>query len=570
MDKRVKKALPRKAINLTLDQMLDAVAHIDNGFALHAADFSLLYVNETASNHFPEFYRALADGVPVEEAMRRSTLMITGSNPGFDIDAYCDKLVRTMRDFGAFEVQALDGTVVKADFSQLPDGTILSLSSDISGINARERELRHAKREALAASHAKSEFLASMSHEIRTPLNGILGMAQVLSHRNLHQDESEMVDAILDCSKSLMTLLNDILDLSKIEAGKLDIAPIADDFRHKLRRTERFYRPKADEKGITLRVIVDRSIPSQLEFDPIRLRQCIDNLVSNALKFTHSGSVIVAATCEPGNGPDRACLKIHVSDTGIGMTGEQLESLFQNFQQADHSTTRSYGGTGLGLAISRKLARQMGGDITAVSRPGKGSIFTLTLDVGLVDPVASPATQQARPVQVAPRLAANPAPAAASTGLAGKTALIVDDNHINRRVARLFVEPMGLSVLEADSGMEALQQLSHRHVDVVLLDIHMPEMDGPETLNRIRQSDQAWSNVPVIALTADAMAGDRERYLALGMCGYVSKPIDERQLSSVLHGCFSDSGCTGQTLTGDEFEGRFAGSLEGLIGRKSG
>ncbi|WP_300395643.1 ATP-binding protein [Henriciella sp.] len=561
----------RKALNLSLDQMLEAVAQIDNGFALHASDFSLLYVNETARSHFPEFYRLLDEGQSLEDAMYNSTraILATGvkfAAQGIDLETYTKHLVTQVRNFGTIDVETTDGRAIKATFSKLPDGTVLCISSDITDVREHERKLRHAKREALAASEAKSEFLASMSHEIRTPLNGILGMAQALGHRDLKQDECEMVEAILDCSKSLMTLLNDILDLSKIEAGKLEITPISDDLRHKLRRTESFYRPKATEKGLSLRMIVDKSVPSQLEFDPVRLRQCIDNLVSNALKFTHEGGVIVAATSEDTEDPNRARLKIHVSDTGIGMTEEQVEKLFQNFHQADHSTTRSYGGTGLGLAISRKLARKMGGDISVVSKRGKGSIFTLTIEAGRVARPATRSKEPLRDVSAVPESSLRPE-TSEHTGLTGKTALIVDDNHINRRVARLFVEPLGLEVLEADSGIEALQQLSAHHIDIVLLDIHMPEMDGPETLEHIRASDEPWSNVPVVALTADAMAGDRERYLALGMCGYVAKPIDERQLMSVLRRSLSGVSAHSED-DDDEMDGRYGSSLDSMMQKK--
>ena len=536
--------LKKQEISLTLDQMLDAVSHIDNGFALHASDFSPLYVNDTARSHFPVFFDRLEQGDSLSEAVIKSTRSITTDIEGFDPDIYSAKLIKTIASFGTIDVQTDNNRQIKSTFSQLPDGTVLCISTDITDVRARERELRHAKREAQAASQAKSEFLASMSHEIRTPLNGILGMAQALAHRELKADEREMVTAILDCSKSLMTLLNDILDLSKIEAGKLEISPIAGDFRHKLQRTESFYRPKAEEKGLSLRIIVDKTIPSKLSFDPVRLRQCVDNLVSNALKFTHEGGVIVAATCEEAASPDKTRLKIHVSDTGIGMTEEQIANLFQNFHQADRSTTRSYGGTGLGLAISRKLARAMGGDVCVVSKPGKGSIFTLTIEAGLVE---------SRPVPVLVTNEDDEEPQVESNSyIKGKTALIVDDNHINRRVARLFVEPMGLNVVEADGGAEALRKLASKHVDIVLLDIHMPYMDGPTTLNHIRSSGEPWANVPVVALTADAMAGDRERYMSLGMCDYVSKPIDERQLMTVLRNCLSgDHDAASRTKDGE-------------------
>ena len=555
-------------MTLTLERMLEALATIDNGFALHDSEFRLLYVNETARRHFPVFYEKLEQGWSLEDSMRASAADIVRPGSGIDPDVVAENLVRIIRNFETMDVNTKDDMSIKANFSKLPDGNVLCISSDVTNIQATKRKLRHAKREAQAASAAKSEFLASMSHEIRTPLNGILGMAQALSHRQLDNDETEMVSAILDCSKSLMTLLNDILDLSKIEAGKLEITPIVDDFRHKLRRTESFYRPKAEEKGLSLRMIVDKSVPSKLAFDPVRLRQCIDNLVSNALKFTHEGGVIVAATCEETGDEERLKLKIHVSDTGIGMTQEQIANLFQNFQQADVSTTRSYGGTGLGLAISRKLARQMGGDVSVVSKPGEGSIFTFTLEVGAVDAVkpTAPVIKTSFEAEDVPQVKEE----RSAASLQGKIALIVDDNHINRRVARLFVEPLGVKVVEADSGMEALQQLAHKPIDIVLLDIHMPEMDGPATLNRIRASDQSWANVPVIALTADAMAGDRERYMAMGMHDYVSKPIDERQLASVLRNCLTGQGQDPeQGAYEPEYSAYSGGSMDSMLRKRS-
>ncbi|WP_300376370.1 ATP-binding protein [Henriciella sp.] len=531
--------MPQKEqINLTLEQLLQAVEKIENGFALHREDYSLVFVNETARRHFPEFYRRLEMGESLDDAMYNSTKYIADGHDGFDVERYSNKLVGMVRGSGTINVENREGTHVKATFSKLADSNVLCISSDVTDMRERERELRHAKREAQAASQAKSEFLAAMSHEIRTPLNGILGMAQALGHRELQTDEREMVDAILDCSKSLMTLLNDILDLSKIEAGKLEVAPIVDDFRHKMKRSERFYRTKAEEKGLSLRFIIDKSIPSVMEFDPVRLRQCVDNLLSNALKFTSEGGVIVAATLDDNPDPQKARIKIHVSDTGIGMSEEQVNKLFENFQQADRSTTRNYGGTGLGLAISRKLARLMGGDISVVSKPGKGSIFTLTLEATHVEEQP----EEPQPVSFKPEPVKQPQhqeQPSEEGSLRGKTALIVDDNRINRRVARLFVEPLGLKVIEAGGGKEALQQLKKNKTDIVMLDIHMPEMDGPTTLEHIRASGEPWADIPVIALTADAMAGDRERYLAIGMADYVSKPIDERQLLTVLTSCLS-------------------------------
>ncbi|MEO0883746.1 MAG: ATP-binding protein, partial [Pseudomonadota bacterium] len=418
---------------------------------------------------------------------------------------------------------------------------------DISQLRQRERELKKARKAAEAASAAKSEFLASMSHEIRTPLNGILGMAQALRTRDLNRDEMDMVETILDSSRSLMTILNDILDLSKIEAGRLELSPVNVDFRHRISRIQRFFRPAAEDKGLYLKLVVDPRVPTDLILDTVRVRQCVSNLVSNAIKFTSKGGVIIAAKSERIETEENAHLvTVHVSDTGIGIAPEHRESLFESFTQADASTTRRFGGTGLGLSIARRLARMMGGDITVASKPGQGSVFTFTFkaDAASGPPVAirpeAPPAINARALisdvfeSGSPSDLSTSVPTSGTNSLRGLRVLIVDDNTVNRRVARLFVEPLGMIATEAAHGEEALQMLAAESFDMVLLDMHMPIMDGRETIKRIRASEESWSNIIVIALTADAMAGDREKCISFGMDGYVAKPVDQRELFSEL------------------------------------
>ncbi len=373
----------------------------------------------------------------------------------------------------------------------------------------------HAAEEAKAANVAKSVFLATMSHEIRTPLNGVLGMAQVLASKNLHDDDKMCVDTIMDSGKTLMVLLNDILDLSKIEAEKMEIASVPGDLDHALRRLIGLWGPRAEEKGLALRYGgVDTASP-YVSFDPVRVRQCVSNLLSNAIKFTPEGSVSVNARIAD----DIAV--ITVADTGIGMSRDQQGKLFNAFQQADGSTTRQFGGTGLGLNITRKLARLMGGDVTVHSVAGMGSTFTLSFRA---QAAALLATDN-------PTMSMNPQ----KQTLRGMRLLLVDDNAVNRRVARALLSEHDMAIEDAANGLEALKRLRDDPAyDVVLLDVHMPQMDGPETFQRIRASGQAWRDVPVIALTADAMDGDRERYLAMGMDGYVAKPIVGRDLVSEL------------------------------------
>jgi len=392
---------------------------------------------------------------------------------------------------------------------------------------ANEAALADALDAAEAASRAKSAFLANMSHEIRTPLNGVLGMAQVLESQNLSSEARPLVETIRDSGNNLVAILNDVLDLSKIEAGKVDLSPEDADFRHIMRRVERMYAAAAATKGTALTVSVDASIPERLSFDAMRMQQSVSNLVSNAIKFTESGTVSVSGDCQPlaaGVWMVRIC----VADTGVGIREDAVGKLFQVFTQADESTTRRFGGTGLGLAISRKLARLMGGDITVASIPGRGSTFTFTF-------VAHAAADLpvSQPVKVAPS-------AFDFTNLDDLRVLVVDDNPLNRKVVRLLLAPHHAWIVEAENGLEALVQLESETFDLVLLDAHIPLMDGPTTIRQIRGSTKPWSKLPVVAVTADAMNGDREKYIKMGMSGYVSKPVNRaallREMSKVLGG----------------------------------
>jgi CheY-like chemotaxis protein len=326
---------------------------------------------------------------------------------------------------------------------------------------------------------------------------------------------------MLDSGRTLMAVVNDILDLSKIDAAKLEIAPVNVDVHTGFRRTIDLFRSRAEEKGLTLSLLLDIDVPQRLQLDPVRTRQCLANLISNAVKFTDKGGITVSVHMR-GAGDDRM-MEVAVADTGVGMNAEQSSRLFSEFMQADVSTTRKYGGTGLGLAITRRLARLMGGDVSVETAPGKGSTFRLTMK-------AIDATGER--TETVHASAAGAAPQ--RTVLTGRRVLLTDDNAINRKVAVMFMKPHGLVITEAANGKEALDKLATGTFDVVLMDVHMPVMDGIEAVQQIRASSEPWSKLPVIALTADAMQGDRERYLALGMTGYVSKPIDQRELLQAI------------------------------------
>ncbi|MEO0833152.1 MAG: ATP-binding protein, partial [Pseudomonadota bacterium] len=387
-------------------------------------------------------------------------------------------------------------------------------------LKAYANDLRESERVAQEATRAKSSFLANMSHEIRTPLNGLMGMAQVLSDKPLDKELKSCVNVMIDSGQSLLTIVNDVLDLSKIEAGKMTIENVPTDIKSLFRQVVQLWQTKADEKGITLELALLPSLDRHLLCDPVRLRQCVSNLVSNAIKFTKSGKVSVTAGLKvDANGCD--CLAIEVRDTGIGIPLAAQQKLFRSFEQVDTSTTRQFGGSGLGLAITAELAQLMNGTVSVDSVEGHGSLFTLQIGVERIT-----AKSQEKVADVGEDSSEQ-----APTTVQPLRLLLVDDNKVNRLVVKAFLADTTIDVVEAIHGQDALDKLAESgHFDVVLLDMHMPVMDGPQAVAAIRQSTQAWQATPIITLTADAMAGDRDRYLAMGTDGYVAKPIDKNEL----------------------------------------
>jgi signal transduction histidine kinase/ActR/RegA family two-component response regulator len=382
----------------------------------------------------------------------------------------------------------------------------------------RLTEAERARDDAQAATRAKSRFLANMSHEIRTPLNGVLGMTQALEAKQLDPEARQMVATIRESGTTLMTIVNDVLDLSKIESGRMNVLPVDSRVAEVVESCLRLFKPEANEKRIDLVATIDPSVPDRLSFDAVRVRQCLCNLVSNAVKFIEHGRVTIHASATKG-AEGKTKVSIKVADTGAGIDRKTQDRLFQAFSQADESSTRRHQGTGLGLAISRELARLMGGDILVQSRPGHGAEFTFSFR-------ASPA----RPLSKASATSKDPSAAQRPSNMRGARILLTDDNPINRQVARLFLQPQGVEITEAGNGREALDLLEKQAFDLVLLDCNMPVMDGMEAIVRIRSSGAPWATLPVVALTANAMSGDRERLLALGMSGYVSKPVDRLEL----------------------------------------
>ncbi|MCM0020798.1 MAG: ATP-binding protein [Tagaea sp.] len=510
----------------TLQRALDSMA---DGFMLHGPDERIVAVNRRYTTMFPHLEGTAAPGRPIAELIEIGVRAIVPDGEPEEIARWKAWRLDAYRTNGSsIEMTGRDGRTIHTLGMRTADGLTVTIYRDVTEERRAAEELARAKTQAEAASLAKSRFLATMSHEIRTPINGIMGMAGLLQDLALDERAGRYVDAIRDASENLLQIVNDVLDLSRLEAGRLEIERIPFEPGRAVQSAIDVMAARAAAKGLTLTGRIAPDLPATVMGDPGRVRQILLNLVGNAVKFTNTGRVDVVAEWV-GDGGLTGELRCFVADTGVGIPDADLPRLFEEFEQLDSSVARKFGGSGLGLSICRRLVRLMGGRIEARSAPGQGSVFSFALPV-----------ERAGPVRVADGADAAASLREALLARGGRPRILVaEDNETNRLVVTTMLADFGVEVEIAVDGAAALARARLGGLDAILMDVQMPELDGLAATRAIRALPGPEARVPIVALTANAFAEDREAAFGAGVDDFVAKPFRKAALFDALRKALS-------------------------------
>ncbi len=507
-------------------QLLAALDIIEEGFVYYDADDRLVLCNDTYRRYYPKSKKFMKPGAQFENIIRQGAIQGEYENAIGRIEEWvAERMQAHYASNITIEQELTDGRWLRISERRMPDGGIVGMRVDITDLKEAQMAAETARIAAESANLAKSNFLSTMSHEIRTPLNGVLGLAQLLKDTNLNQDQQNKVGTILSSGQTLLAIINDVLDMSRIEAGGMELEEKVFSMNNLVSMIATPFQSLADDKGLILAVsdTIDANII--VKGDPVRLRQVLWNLLSNAIKFTDKGSVTL--TIGSADNPDDPTLKtkdhliqFSVKDTGAGIAPDRVDAIFDAFTQEDSTITRKFGGTGLGLSIVKQLTELMGGTIYAKSDLGKGTVFDVFLPFDAASKIESDtlslqgihdAIQAIEPLNI----------------------LIAEDNEVNALIARAFLEKAGHKVIHVKNGKHAVVAAKEDWADLVFMDIHMPEMNGIDATRMIRTTDTG-KTLPIVGLTAEAFTERHTEFITAGMDGVLTKPFTEQQLSDTL------------------------------------
>ena len=522
-NKRVKSDLSaaNQRIAITERRLWHSIETINDGFAFFNADSQMIMANRAYLTVFDglEILKPGINYVTILQAMTEEGIVDIG-----DMSASTWRHMMTERmqqpEPDPVTIRLWNGNYIKLIDQRGPEGDIVSLGLDITATVAYEKQLQEAREVAESANRAKSAFLANMSHEIRTPMNGVVGMAQVLAETELDEEQELYVDTIRNSGEALLVIINDVLDYSKIEAKKLDLHPEPFNLKRAIEEVMMLLQPSARDKGLVLSLDYDVFLPDMLVGDPGRLRQIMTNLIANAVKFTNEGHVIIRATGVPDHDAGKISLHVSIEDTGIGIPENMVGHIFGEFNQVENERNRQFDGTGLGLAISQRLTELMGGKIWVTSKEGTGSCFAFTVEMDVAKDTAAikdtaDDTPQTVPTDVSRRM----------------RILAAEDNKTNQLVLRKMLKTLDVELTFAANGEEAVTLFKQLEPDIVFMDISMPKMDGKEATKAIRALEvETGRHVPIVAMTAHAMAGDNTSILAAGLDHYLTKPLRKSEI----------------------------------------